>query len=454
VGVCLRHDDIRHLRLYRDYMDIYQDNEHKSKIVRILETWTNTKYAVWYKQAKDNKEQKLPIPPFDGWVTMSYQQFSDFMYGTTKIDTIKKNLVELEKDKHVERRINPDNPYGSPQYRLNLPLIQKLLDERNANNSNLSEFDNPLDFSYPLGFFTPAGGVNVTPTQGVNLPVPQGGKVQTSNNSNKQSSKNTKRESKGKENQQPSPFGTDVPPTLSPSFPSEDQGGVEPQPEETEPTRPASTPTATTPKQEAPTNGSKGAKQGVSSQSAKPEMPTNASGIIWNEELFIQTMEARKGRRYPNGAKHKADRVRDVEMDAARTLMTDAADIWDGRTIEECRFVLCEIAKFWETDWWLKQNGQILPHQLLDKDRIHTGYDAQVKAGKIPAPGASISTPPSEDKVVRLRAYLAGKQTEKPDFVDLPKLEVMKLEGKSRELYMAMRKERRQQQNTLVAVQA
>lgn len=181
-GLCIRHDDIRHIRIYCDYMDIYQNNEHKCKIVRILETWTNSKYAVWLAQAKEAAEKGKPVAPFDGWVTMSYKQFIEYMYGTSKFDAVKSNLSELvEKDKHVERRVNPEDPYGSPQYRLNLVLIQQALDKRNAERTPV--------VSTPPGFYTPGGGVRNTPTQGGEIPPPRGEKSPPSNNSNNNTTK-------------------------------------------------------------------------------------------------------------------------------------------------------------------------------------------------------------------------------------------------------------------------
>jgi hypothetical protein len=144
-----------------------------------------------------------------------------------------------------------------------------------------------------------------------------------------------------------------------------------------------------------------------------------ADDAPWNAETFIQTLEAHKGRRYPNGAKKKADRVRDVEMEAAQTLLVDAADLWDGRTSAECRDLLLKIVIRRETkdnNWWLDRQGCMKPHQLLADDRIHTIYDELVRMRQIaplgqqsaPSPATPVSAKPvaPETDAIRTRRML------------------------------------------------
>jgi hypothetical protein len=124
----LSHKDNRNIQVRLDYILLYR-SETKAKIVRVLETWTNTKYAEWYKGIADSKEQKSELPAEDLWVTMSYDQFSLFAYGTIKRDTIKQQVDELVAMKHIQRRVHPVYPYGPPQYLLNRETIQTALDE-------------------------------------------------------------------------------------------------------------------------------------------------------------------------------------------------------------------------------------------------------------------------------------------------------------------------------------
>lgn len=123
-----KHTDDRHVQTRIDYMLIYR-SESKAKLVRVLETWMDTKYAESFKGAADSKDQKTTPPEEDLWITMSYDQFSLYVYGTIKHDTIKQQVDELVASKHVERRVHPVYPYGPPQYRLNRELVQKSLDE-------------------------------------------------------------------------------------------------------------------------------------------------------------------------------------------------------------------------------------------------------------------------------------------------------------------------------------
>src|SRR6266705_744453 len=92
---CLNHKDNRNIQTRLDYMLLFR-NETKAKIIRIMETWTDQKRAEWYKLQKDNKEAHAEEPPEEAlWVTMSYEEFSTYAYGTMNHDTIKKNVDEL-----------------------------------------------------------------------------------------------------------------------------------------------------------------------------------------------------------------------------------------------------------------------------------------------------------------------------------------------------------------------
>jgi hypothetical protein len=173
VSGCIQHRDMRHLRLYYDYMDIYSDNEYKAKIIRILETWTDHKRAEWYKANSDRLEQGQPVVEPDFWITMSYQQFRQYMRHTASEDTLKKALVELEQAKHIKRRVNPDFPYGPPQYLLNSRVIQAALNKLST-PPQVPELP-PQEDTPPPGKTIPPQ--EITPTQGVKLPLPRGVKT-------------------------------------------------------------------------------------------------------------------------------------------------------------------------------------------------------------------------------------------------------------------------------------
>src|SRR6266568_1180991 len=132
ISGCIQHKDTRYIQLRSDYLGLYQGNEHKAKIIRVLETWTDFKRTEWYKDNLDRIEQGQEVSEPDFWITMSHKQFRQFMFGTSSIDTIKSCLDELVKAKHIERRISPDNPYGAPQYLLNYRAIQKGLNKLGA----------------------------------------------------------------------------------------------------------------------------------------------------------------------------------------------------------------------------------------------------------------------------------------------------------------------------------
>lgn len=102
-----------------------------------------------------------------------------------------------------------------------------------------------------------------------------------------------------------------------------------------------------------------------------PVMPDEKA--IWSPETILEIFEARIGRRYPNGAKRASSRVRDVELDSC-TGIYQMTDLWSGDVIANVT-ELNTIIDHMETrnnNWWLNTNGHVLPHQLVDKDRIHT----------------------------------------------------------------------------------
>src|SRR6266568_495762 len=170
VSGCIQHRDTRHLRLYYDYMDIYSDNEYKAKIIRILETWTDHKRTEWYKTNSDRLEQGQEVLEPDFWITMSYQQFRQFMRHTASEDILKKAFVELESSKHIKRRINPDFPYGPPQYLLNAKVIQVALNKLTV-PPQVPDLP-PQEDTPPPGKTIPPQ--EITPWQGVELPPPRG----------------------------------------------------------------------------------------------------------------------------------------------------------------------------------------------------------------------------------------------------------------------------------------
>jgi len=124
-----------------------------------------------------------------------------------------------------------------------------------------------------------------------------------------------------------------------------------------------------------------------------PEMP--GDDAPWNAETIVQIFEAHQGRRYPNGAKRAADRVRDKELASASAMLL-MTDIWDSDNIADNHRRLLKIIVQQETrsnNWWLENNGHVMPHQLVEKDRIHQRVDelVRLKQAKTPPPLKSAS---------------------------------------------------------------
>jgi hypothetical protein len=191
VGSVLRHKDTRYVQVRLDYMLLYR-NETKAKIIRIMETWTAQKRADWYKQSLDAKEQSKEPPEDELWVTMSYEQFSVFAYGTVKHDNIKCNVDELVKEKHLLRRVHPTIPYGPPQYLLNIALLQKVLDEQELPSliDDIGKIAPPRKKHTPPEKYPQGRGIN-TPRVGGIIPPGTGDFSYPSNNRTENSLDNT-----------------------------------------------------------------------------------------------------------------------------------------------------------------------------------------------------------------------------------------------------------------------
>lgn len=115
-------------------------------------------------------------------------------------------------------------------------------------------------------------------------------------------------------------------------------------------------------------------KKGGTVPAGPPQMPSDDAP--WNGETITQICEARQGRRYPNGAKDPRARVRDKEVKSSQAV-AEMHDLWTGNTGTN-RDYLIKLMNQLETrhdNWWLETNGHVMPHQLVDKDRIHAMHD-------------------------------------------------------------------------------
>jgi hypothetical protein len=104
-------------------------------------------------------------------------------------------------------------------------------------------------------------------------------------------------------------------------------------------------------------------------------MPTGEDGQF-TPEIILQVFEARRGRRYPNLG-NREERMRDTELEASRKLYELGADLW-AESAEKNIKLLCKICSQQENrreQWWLRRHGSMNPHQLVEKDRLHTMYD-------------------------------------------------------------------------------
>lgn len=128
----------------------------------------------------------------------------------------------------------------------------------------------------------------------------------------------------------------------------------------------------------------------------------------WTPQAILQVFESHHGRRYPNGAKRKSDRIRDKELESCVTLHS-MTDLWKGTTEEKSAYLL-RLIVHQETrheNWWLDHNGHVLPHQFVEKDRIHTMADELDRLNK-KAQFSVVSKTPQTDTQVQLSKLSEG----------------------------------------------
>ncbi|GCF10887.1 HNH endonuclease [Dictyobacter arantiisoli] len=115
------------LSLEEDYLTICKGNHCKALVLKILEE--NTQKAA----AEEG--------PKDFFFPLSYSDFQHNMYDIYGKSSVIAALGDLEKDGLIEKRVHENSYNYVYEYRLNIPIVQQLLDE-------LSEKKGPKSYQY------------------------------------------------------------------------------------------------------------------------------------------------------------------------------------------------------------------------------------------------------------------------------------------------------------------
>lgn len=160
---CLHHYDDQHLQLRKDFFGICTydkskfnikinskgkiirdepDQECMAKILRIVETLTNTARKAWYATTINAKEKGLKTPPQEPKeypIELAYGAMYRLMYETHSESIIRNSAAVLVQKGYILRRQETSN--SIPVYVLNRKLVQeelKKLEEHNIENRLLN----------------------------------------------------------------------------------------------------------------------------------------------------------------------------------------------------------------------------------------------------------------------------------------------------------------------------
>jgi hypothetical protein len=139
-------------------------------------------------------------------------------------------------------------------------------------------------------------------------------------------------------------------------------------------------------------------------------MPANDAP--WTAETIVQIHEARRGSRYPNGAKRTS--VREKALAHAGALLAMAADLWTESTKDNRDFYIqaLELREKQDNAWFFEHNGYAMPHHMVKDDRIHTVAAQLKRQQKKPAVVSSAQLTPAQIAEKAARQEQARKMQE------------------------------------------
>lgn len=140
--------------LRKEFMCLCGD-QLEAMIMRIVEYEIEGDRRTWLRKATELAEQRKPVPEEpEWWITLSHKQIATRLYDAVKSEkTIIAKLRSLTQKQFLLTRLNPNNPYGSPQYTINRKLVQEKLNELPAlpsiRDAAKSQVTHPTDMTPP-----------------------------------------------------------------------------------------------------------------------------------------------------------------------------------------------------------------------------------------------------------------------------------------------------------------
>lgn len=119
------------LMLRLEFMTFCGQTEMEAKMLRIIEVYVEVEREHLFRELANKTPRGASIPkvPRDVWVSISYNLFRNKLFKSDiSENTLKTALRSLEQKKLIEIRYNPKKRYDTPEYRLQIHVIDKLND--------------------------------------------------------------------------------------------------------------------------------------------------------------------------------------------------------------------------------------------------------------------------------------------------------------------------------------
>jgi len=140
--------------LHQDYLDICDNNTPAAILLKILEYWTDVKFASQKQVEVENKirgKESLSPIDYDLWIYKTHQEFMEDSLGLLKEYQVRDGLKVLLDKRYISKRNNPKYQWDRTlQYRVNISIVQNALNNDSIRDISPME-DEPVTHQFDTG---------------------------------------------------------------------------------------------------------------------------------------------------------------------------------------------------------------------------------------------------------------------------------------------------------------